>query len=95
MTTKSAVQALSESLKKDPELFYVYQANIAVFCSDAIHREKTKIKKQYLNSHETLKALNAGAIEFLNHLISDNHEELIKLSNIKRPADGPALSTKL
>ncbi|WP_080057161.1 hypothetical protein [Spirosoma aerolatum] len=67
MTTKQAVDVLTTALKKDPDLFYAYQANIAV-CMQDCYAEVIKSGIPSVGSAEIHDISNKGAIRFLNML---------------------------
>jgi len=62
------VRTLGKHLKKDEELFYGYQSNIAM----AFYDEYSRIAKEknYLNKNDIYKISNAAAINFLNLFIN-------------------------
>lgn len=56
-------------VKDDPELFYAYQANIAMAIKDEFARRKKKKKSiSYADMHEIA---NTGAKNFLHSIIKD------------------------
>jgi hypothetical protein len=67
MKTKKAVKTLSKKLRKDPELYYAYQANIAMQFKDEYSRRRKE--KNYLNNEDIHKIANDAAKSFLNLLI--------------------------
>lgn len=62
ITYQQAIDRFCEELRKDDDLFYSYQSNIAMPIYDELIKLKRKNKKEY---HE---ACNKGAIEFLRRL---------------------------
>lgn len=62
------IKDLCKKLKKDPSLYYAYQANIAVQFQDEC--AALKKKKKYLNRVDIHEASNKAAKNFLNLLIS-------------------------
>lgn len=62
-----AVKTLSKALRNDPDLFYGYQANIAMQFKDEY--SKMRKKKKYLNSKDIHEISNVAAASFLNLLI--------------------------
>jgi len=71
MKTKlsKAVKILSKKLRKDPELFYAYQANIAMQFKDEYSRRRKEKNYDYLNNEEIHEIANDAAKSFLNLLI--------------------------
>jgi len=68
MDVKEAVKVLGESLTKDPDLYYAYQANIAMAFVDEFNKESEhhgKISAAFSIHH----IANQAAINFLNNLI--------------------------
>lgn len=63
-----ALKQVRATLKKDPEMFYGWQANIAMAIYDEMERSR-KAKGRSLNRKELHSAANAGAITFLQRLI--------------------------
>lgn len=66
ITTKEAVEKLTQELKKDEGFFISYQANIAMAFKD----EYDRCEKKYKNSHDIHTIANAAAKNFLNLLCS-------------------------
>ena len=62
MKTKKAVNVLTKAIKNDSELYYAYQANIAMAFKDEYDRCPAKYKNQ-TNIH---KIANIAAKNFLN-----------------------------
>ncbi len=71
MKTKvqKAVKNLSKALRKDRELFYAYQANIAVQFKDEYSRVRKSKYHRYLNNEDIHDIANDAAKSFLNLLI--------------------------
>lgn len=65
--TQKAVKTLCKSLKKDPEFFYAYQANIAMQFKDEYARRRKE--KRYLNNTDIHEIANDAAKSFLELLI--------------------------
>jgi hypothetical protein len=65
--TQKAVKTLTKALKKDSQLFYAYQANIAMQFKDEYSRKRKN--KSYLNNNDIHQIANDAAISFLNLLI--------------------------
>lgn len=63
---RDAVQTLSEALKNDPELFYGYQANIAMAFKDNACWYKKKTGKKSLSMGDLHEIANDAAKYFLN-----------------------------
>ena len=61
------ITELIEALKNDEELYYSYQANIAVQFQD----EYARNKKQYKNRQDIHEISNTAAKNFLNLLVRD------------------------
>jgi hypothetical protein len=59
---KEAVKIVTNAIKNDAELFYAYQANIAVQFQDAFARNT----KRYKNRHDIHAISNEAAKNFLN-----------------------------
>ena len=59
---KSPILKVTEQIKNDPELYYAYQANIAVQFQDEFARNK----KQYKNRQDIHEISNKAAKNFLN-----------------------------
>lgn len=62
---------LFEKLKTDPELFYAYQANIAMAFKDEYYNYKKFTKNKYMNEADIHVIANNAAINFLNLLIKE------------------------
>jgi len=60
------IDELKKALKNDKELYYAYQANIAVQFQD----EYARSKSTYKNHEEIHKISNSAAKNFLNLLIN-------------------------
>jgi hypothetical protein len=71
MKTKleKAVKTLSKKLRKDPELFYAYQASIAMQFYDEYSRRRKEKNYDYLNNSEINEIANDAAYAFLSLLI--------------------------
>lgn len=75
MDKQHMISELQAKLKADPELFYAYQANIAMFVYDALmsaqrkKRQNGKHGTEYLSNADMHKACNEGAVNFLTVLI--------------------------
>lgn len=61
------IEELQKALKEDKELYFAYQANIAMAIFDEICRRKKS--KKYLNSKDLHEACNEGAKSFLDLLV--------------------------
>ena len=66
MDISKEVKILTEAINSDRELFYSYQANIAMAFVDSCHWKKKNSQKKYLSSKEIHEAANEAAINFLN-----------------------------
>lgn len=66
-----ALKIVRKSLRDDSDLYYGYQANIAMAFSDEYSRAIAKNKKRYINRDELHKISNNAAKNFLNLLIKD------------------------
>jgi len=66
---KKAVKTLRKSLKKDADLYYAYQANIAMQFKDEYHRQLRNKNYDYMNCDDIHNIANAAAKSFLNLLI--------------------------
>jgi hypothetical protein len=62
---KCILPEIYERIKDDKELWYSYQANIAIAFSDALYNYKKKHKKQYLNQKDIHEISNNAANYFL------------------------------
>ena len=72
MTTAEAVAHLAAELKRDPDLYYSYQANIAMAFKDEFHRQAGQPGEvKHVNSDDIHEIANQAAKNFLNLLISD------------------------
>jgi len=69
MKTKleKAVKTLCKELRKDPDYFRSYQANIAMQFKDEYSRKRKN--KKYLNNDDIHEIANDAATSFLNLLI--------------------------
>jgi len=61
-----------KELREDPELFYAYQANIAMSFLDEHHNFKKKHDKKVLNKKELHTVANNAATNFLNLLTKED-----------------------
>ena len=61
-TFKDAVEVVRKGIENDPQLYYVYQANIAVAFQD----EFSRCDKQYKNRTDIHEISNNAAKNFLN-----------------------------
>ena len=61
-----AVATLSKALRNDKDLFYCYQANIAMAFKDEYHRKR----KNYMNNKDIHDVANDAAKNFLKLLIN-------------------------
>ena len=59
---QNAVETLTKAIKDDPELYYAYQANIAMAFKDEYNRNH----KKYKNKEDVHKIANTAAKNFLN-----------------------------
>jgi len=66
MDISKEVKVVTKAIDSDRELFYSYQANIAMSFVDSCYWKKRKSKKKYLSSKEIHEAANEAAINFLN-----------------------------
>lgn len=69
MKTKKAVKTLSKALRKDKDLYYGYQANIAMSFKDEYYRQLKKKDYRYMNGENIHNVANEAAKSFLNLLI--------------------------
>jgi len=71
MKTKlsKAVKTLSKELKKDKDLYYAYQANIAMQFKDEYSRRRKEKNYDYINNEDIHKIANDAAKSFLDLLI--------------------------
>jgi len=60
---------LIKNLKNDKDLYYAYQANIAMAFTDEAYNYKKKTNKKYLNQDDMHVIANEAAKNFLNLLI--------------------------
>lgn len=60
-----------KELRKDEELYYGYQSNIAMAFVDAYHYYKEKNNKKYINRNDLHMIANNAASNFLNLLIKE------------------------
>jgi len=61
------IKELQNALNTDPELYYAYQANIAMAIKDEAYRAKKK--KKYISAKDMHEIANQGAKNFLDLLI--------------------------
>lgn len=61
------IKHLTPQIGEDVELYYAYQANIAMAFFDAYYRNK----KKYMNREDIHRIANEGAKDFLNLLIRE------------------------
>jgi hypothetical protein len=66
---KKAVKTLRKSLKKDEDLFYAYQANIAMQFKDEYYKQLKKKRYRYMNYEDIHNIANQAAKYFLDLLI--------------------------
>lgn len=66
---QKAVKTLRKALKKDPEFFYAYQANIAVQFMDEYNRVLRKKYFGYINKEDIHEISNNAAKSFLELLM--------------------------
>lgn len=68
MNFKEAVKVVQDGIRNDPELYYGYQANIAMAFVDAIAnwRRKSKLNAGYINKTVIYETANEAAKNFLN-----------------------------
>jgi len=71
MKTKvqKAVKTLRKALKNDTDLYYAYQANIAMQFKDEYSRKRKLKNYEYLNNDDIHEIANTAAKTFLNLLI--------------------------
>lgn len=62
---KCILPEIYDRVKSDKELWYSYQANIAISFSDELYNYKKKHKKQYLNQKDIHEISNNAANYFL------------------------------
>jgi len=63
---KQAVKIVRETIKNDSELYYAYQANIAMAFKDEHYWVKKKMKKSALSNGDIHEVANQAAKNFLN-----------------------------
>jgi hypothetical protein len=63
------ITELTKNLKNDKDLYYAYQANIAMAFTDEAYNYKKKTNKKYLNQDDMHLIANEAAKNFLNLLI--------------------------
>jgi purine nucleoside phosphorylase len=68
-TASVITDSLFKALREDPELYYAYQANIAMAFVDTYHNYKKKMDKASLNYEDIHTIANEAAQYFLNLLI--------------------------
>lgn len=66
---------LRKALRKDKELYYAYQSNIAMAFVDSVYWYKKKTGKKVLSKKDYHKIANDAAINFLDLFISANKNE--------------------
>ena len=66
---------LRKALRKDKELFYAYQSNIAMSFKDSLYSYKRNTGKKTLSKNDYHIIANDAAINFLNLFISPNKTE--------------------
>ena len=64
-----AVKTLAKALKKDPQFFLAYQANIAMPFKDEYSRKRKAKNYDYLNNQDIHEIANEAAKSFLDILI--------------------------
>ena len=64
-----AHKIVCENLRKDPDLYYAYQANIAMAFQDEVANYRMQSPSKYLNRMEIHMIANNAATNFLNQLI--------------------------
>lgn len=69
MKLKKAVKTLSKSLRKDKDLYYAYQSNIAMQFKDEYSKKRKRKNYDYLNNDDIHDIANDAAKNFLNLLI--------------------------
>jgi hypothetical protein len=71
MKTKlqKAVKTLRKALGKDSELYYAYQANIAMQFKDEYSRKRKAKNYDYMNNQDVHEIANTAAKSFLDLLI--------------------------
>ena len=76
MKTKleKAVKTLRKGLKKDPDLYYAYQANIAMQFKDEYSRTRKDKMHGYINNEDVHQIANKAAKAFLDLLIINNYK---------------------
>jgi hypothetical protein len=68
---KKAVKTLRKALKKDPALFYAFQANIAMQFKDNYCMRRKEKGYLYMNNEDIHQIANESAKSFLNLLTSN------------------------
>lgn len=68
---KKSVKILTDAIRNDNELYYVYQANIAMAFKDEFYRNN----KKYKNTEDIHEIANTAAKNFLNLWIRPQEEE--------------------
>jgi len=66
---KRPVKNFVKVLKEDPDMYYAYQANIAMNFQDMAYHYKRGTGKKYLNRKDLHSISNSAAKNFLDHLI--------------------------
>jgi len=71
MKTKlqKSIKTLTKALKKDSELYYAYQANIAMQFKDEYARKRKGKMHGYINNEDVHQIANQAAKSFLDLLI--------------------------
>ena len=64
-----AVKTFTKALKKDPDFFMAYQANIAMQFKDEYSRRRKAKNYDYLNNQEIHEIANKAAKSFLELLV--------------------------
>ncbi len=72
MRLKKAIKILIRNLRKDKELYYGWQSNIAMAFNDHYYNYKKKKNKRWLNQEDLHKIANESAKNFLNLLIRED-----------------------
>ena len=68
---KRAHKVFFKTLKKHPDIYYAYQANIAMAFQDEVHAYRYNTGHRYLNRKEIHVLANRAAKNFLNLLIKE------------------------
>ena len=71
MRIKKAVKILIKELRRDKELYYSWQSNIAMAFKDKYYWYKKKKNKRWLNVQDIHEIANESAKNFLNILIRE------------------------